>query len=422
MKKRKLIIIVAFVAIAAIALWLIFGRGSNKQVISYETQAVKKGTIEITVTATGTVEPVKQVEVGTQVSGVIKNIYVDYNSKVKKGQLLAVLDKTPLLAQLASTKAALASAQSQLTYQEANYNRIKQLFEKKAISETDYETALFQFSSAKANVDQMKSEVDRAQTNLGYADIYSPIDGVVLSRAVDEGQTVAASFNTPTLFTIAQDLTKMQVVANVDEADIGQVSDGQKVNFTVDAFPDDVFEGKITQVRLEPTTNSNVVTYSVVIDAPNPDLKLKPGLTASITVIVNEADNVLTIPAKALRFEPDSSLLAQNNMKTGFNTANAATPQTAVQQTSNDQKTGSKEQADKSTRTIWLKENGSIRPVQVVTGITDETDVEILSGLKEGDLVVVSMQKTKASAAASTSENRSPFMPKRPGSERTSGK
>ncbi len=422
MKKRKLIIIVAFVAIAAIALWLIFGRGSSKQVISYETQAVKKGTIEITVTATGTVEPVKQVEVGTQVSGVIKNIYVDYNSKVKKGQLLAVLDKTPLLAQLASTKAALASAQSQLTYQEANYNRIKQLFEKKAVSETDYETALYQFSSAKANVDQMKSEVDRAQTNLGYADIYSPIDGVVLSRAVDEGQTVAASFNTPTLFTIAQDLTKMQVVANVDEADIGQVSDGQKVNFTVDAFLDDVFEGKITQVRLEPTTNSNVVTYSVVIDAPNPDLKLKPGLTASITVIVNEADNVLTIPAKALRFEPDSSLLAQNNMKTGFNTANAATPQTAVQQTSNDQKTGSQEQADKSTRTIWLKENGSIRPVQVVTGITDETDVEILSGLKEGDLVVVSMQKTKASAAASTSENRSPFMPKRPGSERTSGK
>jgi HlyD family secretion protein len=422
MKKRKLIIIVAVVAIAAIALWLIFSGSSSKQVISYETQAVKKGTIEITVTATGTVEPVKQVEVGTQVSGVIKNIYADYNSKVKKGALLAILDKTPLLAQLASTKAALASAQSQLTYQEANYNRIKQLFEKKAVSETDYETALYQFSSAKANVDQMKSEVDRAQTNLGYAEIYSPIDGVVLSRAVDEGQTVAASFNTPTLFTIAQDLTKMQVVANVDEADIGQVSDGQKVNFTVDAFPDDVFEGKITQVRLEPTTNSNVVTYSVVIDAPNPDLKLKPGLTASITVIVNEADDVLTIPAKALRFEPDSSLLAQNNVKTGFNTANAANPQTAVKQASNDQKTGDRKQEDKSSRTVWLKENGSIRPVQVVTGITDETDVEVLSGLKEGDLVVVSMQKIKASAAASNSESRSPFMPKRPGSERTSGK
>lgn len=422
MKKRKLVIIVAVVAVAAIALWLLLGRNSSKQVISYETAPVKNGTIEITVTATGTVEPVKQVEVGTQVSGVIKNIYVDYNSKVKKGQLLAVLDKTPLLAQLASTKAALASAQSQLTYQEANYNRIKLLFEKKAVSETDYETALYQYSSAKANVDQMKSEVDRAQTNLGYADIYSPIDGVVLSRAVDEGQTVAASFNTPTLFTIAQDLTKMQVVANVDEADIGQVSNGQKVNFTVDAFPEDVFDGKITQVRLEPTTNANVVTYSVVIDAPNPDLKLKPGLTASITVIVKEADNVLTIPAKALRFEPDSSLLAQNNMKTGFNTANAATPHTSGQPAINHGKSGGQAQGDESTHTVWLKEGGQIRPVKVVTGITDETDTEVVSGLKQGDLVVVSMQKTKASSAVSTGENRSPFMPKRPGSERTKDK
>jgi HlyD family secretion protein len=422
MKKRKLIIIVAVVAVAAIALWLLFARSSSKQVITYETAPAKIGTIEITVTATGTVEPVKQVEVGTQVSGVIKNIYVDFNSKVKKGELLAVLDKTPLLAQLASTKASLASAQSQLTYQEANYNRIKLLFEKKAVSETDYETALYQFSSAKATVDQMKSEVDRAQTNLGYADIYSPIDGVVLSRAVDEGQTVAASFNTPTLFTIAQDLTKMQVVANVDEADIGQVSDGQKVNFTVDAFPDDVFDGKITQVRLEPTTNSNVVTYSVVIDAPNPDLKLKPGLTASITVIVQEADNVLTIPAKALRFEPDSSLLVQNNLKTGFSTANAATPQASGQQTFYNEKPGGQSRGGESTRTVWLKEDGSIRPVQVVTGITDETDIEIKSGLKQGDLIVVSMQKTKASSAASSSESRSPFMPKKPGSERTSGK
>jgi HlyD family secretion protein len=425
MKKRKLIIIVAIVAVAAVALWLLFGRSSVKQVISYETASVKKGTIEITVTATGTVEPVKQVEVGTQVSGVIKNIYVDYNSKVKKGQLLAVLDKTPLLATLASSKAALASSQSQLTYQEANYNRIKQLFEKKAVSETDYETALYQYSSAKANVDQMKSEVDRAQTNLGYAEIYSPIDGVVLSRAVDEGQTVAASFNTPTLFTIAQDLTKMQVVANVDEADIGQVTDGQKVHFTVDAFPDDVFDGKITQVRLEPTTNSNVVTYSVVIDAPNPDLKLKPGLTASITVIVKEADNVLTIPAKALRFEPDSSLLAQNKTNIGFNSANAATPQTPGQVTLSHEKSANDamSQGDESTRTVWLKEGGTIHPVEIVTGITDETDVEVISGLKEGDLVVVSMQKTKASAVAeSDTESRSPFMPKRPGSERQNSK
>jgi HlyD family secretion protein len=423
MKKKTIIIIGVLALLFAFAAWFFFGRTNAQQVISYETAPVQIGTIANTVTATGTIEPVKQVEVGTQVSGVIKNLYVDYNSKVKKGQLLAELDKTPLLASLASNKADLASATSQLTYQEANYNRIKQLFDKKAVSETDYETALYQYQNAKASVDKMNSEVDRAKTNLGYAMIYSPIDGVVLSRAVDEGQTVAASFNTPTLFTIAQDLTKMQVVANVDEADIGQIADGQKVNFTVDAFPDDVFEGKITQVRLEPTTNSNVVTYSVVVDAPNPQLKLKPGLTASITVIVKEAVDVLTVPAKALRFEPDSSLLAQNSPIISLNSANAAIPAGQKQMIIKDQKATTVQLAEaeeKTVKTIWLKNGSTIQPVQVVTGIRDETNVEIKSGLKQGDLVVVSMKKTKVSEvkAADTGQSTSPFMPKRPGNEK----
>lgn len=425
MKKYR-ILIFAIIGLAAVAAvyWIFFNKGT-KSVISYETAVVVRTSISNTVTATGTIEPVKQVEVGTQVSGVIQKIYVDFNSIVKKGQLLAELDKTPLLAQLATAKADLESASSALVYQEANYVRLKVLYDKKAISETDYEMALYQYSNAKANYARSGSEVDRAKTNLGYAAIYSPIDGVVLNRAVDEGQTVAASFNTPTLFTIAQDLTKMQVVANVDEADIGQVQEGQKVKFTVDAYPDDEFEGSVKQVRLLATTTSNVVTYSVVIDAPNPELKLKPGLTASITAYTQEVENVLTIPAKALRFKPDSTLLNQmaNDEKTSQDSQPASVPEGGVKAApvaSNNliAKNGINEKSgikNDSTKTIWIKEGNTIHPVKVKTGMTDETTLEIISGLREGDQVVLSMSQI-TSAEAKTETASSPFMPKRPGS------
>lgn len=383
-KKKIIYATLGILVILAVSLALLRG-GEQKGTITYITEDVTPGSISLTVTATGTVEPVKQVEVGTQVSGVIKKIYVDFNSSVKSGQLLAELDKTPLLAQLASIEADLQSAQSQFVYQEANFNRMEQLLAKKAISETDYESALYQYSAAKANVAKMKSEVERARTNLGYAMIYSPIDGVILNRAVDEGQTVAASFNTPTLFTIAQDLTKMQVVANVDEADIGRVKEGEKVTFTVDAYPDDTFEGSVRQVRLLAVTNSNVVTYSVVIDAPNPELKLKPGLTASITAYTNTADNVLTIPAKALRFTPDSTL--------------------------------AKLSTEKGKPTVWVMEKGQIIPVTVITGLTDETRTEIVSGLEKGDKVVVS-STTAVLPGSETTSTQSPFMPKPPGSKK----
>lgn len=425
MKKYRILIFAIIGLAAAAAVYLFFFNNSAKSVISYETAVVVRASISNTVTATGTIEPVKQVEVGTQVSGVIQKIYVDFNSIVKKGQLLAELDKTPLLAQLATAKADLESASSALVYQEANYVRLKVLFDKKAISETDYEMALYQYSNAKANYARSGSEVDRAKTNLGYAAIYSPIDGVVLNRAVDEGQTVAASFNTPTLFTIAQDLTKMQVVANVDEADIGQVQEGQKVKFTVDAYPDDEFEGSVKQVRLLATTTSNVVTYSVVIDAPNPDLKLKPGLTASITAFTQEVENVLTIPAKALRFKPDSSLMNQmaKDEKTSHDSQPASAPEGGVKAApaaSNNlnanngmnEKSGIK---NDSTKTIWIKEGNTIHPVKVKTGMTDETTMEIISGLREGDQVVLSMSQI-TSAEAKTETASSPFMPKRPGS------
>jgi len=419
MKKYRILIFTILGLAAAAAVYWIFFNKSNQSVISYETATVVRTSISNTVTATGTIEPVKQVEVGTQVSGVIQKIYVDFNSIVKKGQLLAELDKTPLLAQLATAKADLESASSALVYQEANYVRLKVLFDKKAISETDYEMALYQYSNAKANYARSGSEVDRAKTNLGYAAIYSPIDGVVLNRAVDEGQTVAASFNTPTLFTIAQDLTKMQVVANVDEADIGQVQEGQKVKFTVDAYPDDEFEGSVKQVRLLATTTSNVVTYSVVIDAPNPELKLKPGLTASITAYTQEVENVLTIPAKALQFKPDSTLLSQSargekpeSIPSGGAKASPAISTTPPSTNVINEAVGSKTD---STKTIWIKEGEVIRPVQVKCGMTDETTLEIISGLKEGDLVVLSMSEI-TSAEAKTETASSPFMPKRPGS------
>ena len=421
MKKYRILIFTVVGLLAAAAVYWFFFRGNNKTVTSYTTAVVTRTTISNTVTATGTVEPVKQVSVGTQVSGVIKKIYVDYNSIVKKGDLLAELDKTPLLASLASMKADLESAQSAATYQEATYNRIKELYEKQAVSKTDYEAALYQYSNAKANLAKMASEVDRANTNLGYTMIYSPIDGVVLSRAVDEGQTVAASFSTPTLFTIAQDLTKMQVVANVDEADIGQVKEGQKVTFTVDAYPDDNFTGTIKQIRLLALTTSNVVTYSVVVDAPNPDLKLKPGLTASIIAYTREAENVLSIPAKALRFKPDSSLIAATApaKPTAASPppggAQAAPPSGMTPLSKTNLKGGYKTDETPAVKTVWVKEGDSIYPVKVKTGMTDETSVEIISGLKEGQVVVVSMDQVKASEAK-TETASSPFMPKRPGS------
>ncbi len=418
MKKKKIILYTSIVLVVlALGYWFLKKEKSAK-VMTYTTSEVKTGTILNTVTATGTVQPVKQVDVGTQVSGVIKKLYVDYNSVVKQGELLAELDKTPLLEQLASSQADLQTATVQLTYQEANYNRIKALFDKKAVSETDYETALYTYGTAKANLDNMKASVGKAQTNLGYTMIYSPINGVVLNRAVVEGQTVASSFSTPTLFTIAQDLTKMQVLANVDEADIGQVKDGQKVVFTVDAFPGENFTGTVTQIRLQPITNANVVTYSVVVTAPNPDLKLKPGLTASITASTQEADSVLIIPAKALKFKPDSATLAKYNISSGtWKNPASGSPASNSNRTagliSKGNLTAGSNQGQK--RMVWVKAGDSIKPCHVVIGLTDGTNTEIKKGLNKGDQVVVSMEQSSAKAAVKdNTTTTSPFMPQRP--------
>ena len=311
LKISKVWIAMTVVVIVAVAAWALSG-GKEKEEINFKQEKVSLQTLQNSVTATGTIEAVTSVTVGTQVSGIVNKLYVDYNSQVKKGQVIAELDKTNLLSELNTAKANMASAQSQLNYQSANIKRYQTLYQKGLVSADDYENALLTYRQAKEQVATAKEQVQRAQTNLGYATITSPIDGTVISKSVEEGQTVAASFNTPELFTIAKDLTNMQVVADVDEADIGGVKEGDRVTFTVDAYPDDTFEGTVKQVRLQATTTNNVVTYEVVISAQNADLKLKPGLTANVTIYTQERTGVLAVANKALRFTPTKETVGKD--------------------------------------------------------------------------------------------------------------
>ena len=388
MNKKKTLVIVAVAAIAALAVWLLSG-GKKEEKITFDTAAVAPANIMNSITATGTIEPVTSVTVGTQVSGIVSKLFVDYNSVVKKGQVIAELDKTNLMSQLNTAKTQLATAQSQLNYQTANYKRYKTLFEKGLVAADDFDNAKLSYTQAKEQVASAKEEVQRAQTNLGYATITSPIDGVVLSKSVEEGQTVAASFSTPELFTIAQDLTNMQVVADVDEADIGDVKEGERVTFTVDAYPDDTFEGEVKQVRQEATTTNNVVTYEVVISAPNADLKLKPGLTANVTIYTAERKGVLSVPSKALRFTPQKETVGKMKIVDVANAKNK----------------------------VWTIEGNSILAHKVNIGMTDGTNTQIVGGIAEGTKVVTGLnvmggEEEKPMEAQGES---SPFAPGPPG-------
>ena len=381
---------VAIVIVVAIAVWALSG-GKKEQQISFDTAAVAPANIMNSITATGTIEPVTSVTVGTQVSGIVSKLYVDYNSVVKKGQVIAELDKTNLMSQLNTAKTQLATAQSQLNYQTANFNRYKTLFQKGLVAADDFDNAQLAYKQAKEQVTSAKEEVQRAQTNLGYATITSPIDGVVLSKSVEEGQTVAASFSTPELFTIAQDLTNMQVVADVDEADIGDVKEGERVSFTVDAYPDDTFEGTVKQVRQEATTTNNVVTYEVVISAPNADLKLKPGLTANVTIFTAERKGVLSVQSKALRFTPQKETVGK--MKIVDKTGNAKNK-------------------------VWTIEGNNIVAHKVNIGMTDGTNTQILNGLEAGTKVVTGLSiigGEQDNAQDNASNEKSPFAPGPPG-------
>ena len=389
MKKigKKGWIAIAVIIVIILGVWKCSG-GKKEEKVTFETAKVEKGNIQTSITATGTIEPVTSVTVGTQVSGIVSRLYVDYNSVVKRGQVIAELDRTNLISELNAQKANLASAQSSLNYQESNFKRYQTLYEKGLVSADEFESARLQYQQAREQVAQSRESVQRAQTNLGYATITSPIDGVVLSKAVEEGQTVAASFNTPELFTIAQDLTNMRVIADIDEADIGGVKEGQRVSFTVDAFPEDTFEGNVTQVRQQATTESNVVTYEVVISAPNVDLKLKPGLTANVTIYTLEKNDVLTVPAKALRFQPNEALL----------------------------KDGQTIEDCEGQRKVWTLEGNVFKANKVETGTTNGVTTEITGGIAEGTEVLTDFEISGGEMAMPQGPQGggNPFMP-RPG-------
>jgi len=411
MKLKTSIPILSTVILLTIGSLVLKSCQSSKGEINIETTAVSKGSITNTVTATGTIQAIKTVAVGTQVSGVISKLYVDFNSNVKKGQVLAQLDRTPLLASLEQSKSTVESAQADLTLKKVTYDRYKALYEKKLIAKGDYDQAIANYQQSKANLDNANSVNDRNKINLDYATIYSPINGVVLNRAVDEGQTVAASFSTPTLFSIANDLTQMQVEANVDEADIGQVKLGERVEFTVDAYADLKFTGKVTQIRLQPVITSNVVTYTVIIQAPNPDKKLMPGMTANANIFVDEANDLLIVDSKALRFTPNSKLF-EEYMKTNPQTAKAKIEHLLSANTkTKDAAVGE----SKKPTILWVKKGSEITPVKVEAGLSDGTNTEIKSGVAEGDQVIFAMQSASADNAASNSAVKSPFMPSRPG-------
>lgn len=431
--KKKVFIIIAIIILLIAAMLIFKPFGKKSPGYTFETVKAEKGKIANVVTATGTIEAVTSVDIGTQVSGIIDKVYVDFNDNVKQGDLLAVIDKKQLQAQLDQSDATLDQAKAQLTYQEATFNRLKALFEKQLIAQSDYDQGLYNYQNAKASVKNATSAYERNRVNLNYSEIYSPIDGVVLNRAIEEGQTVAASFNTPTLFTIVNDLTQMEVETSVSEADIGLVRKDQRVEFTVDAYPDKKFEGKVAEVRLQPTTTNNVVTYSVILSAPNPEKKLMPGMTASATIYVEEKDSTLMISGKATRFTPDLAYMQKQMEKMMKFSPEGAIPGSPVQRplTSQAGQTAELNAGSQSLpagtvppvpqggfggslpdgmKMVWIKDDkGGIRPNPVKTGIDNGNFVEILSGLKEGDEVIVSMSDGTEETTNTRDNMRGPF-------------
>lgn len=458
MTRNKRILIIVAAIVLLVALWWLFFR-KKEQPVSLDTEKPQTGYIAESVTATGTIQPVDTTTVGSRVSGTIEALYADYNSTVKKGQLLAELDPSLMQATVDQFKASLAEAKSNMAYQESNFNRQKQLFQTGSVSRAEYETALNSYNTAKATVRNIQAQLYSAQRNLSFTKIYSPIDGVVLNRNVSVGQTVAASFNTPTLFSIAKDITKMQVQAKVDEADIGNVSKGQRATFTVDAYLNDVFEGTVEEIRLSPVVSSNVVTYTTIINAPNENKKLKPGMTANINIYTREAQNALLIPAKALKFNPDSSLAKQyeivplpsrhpgretgvtadtapggsagssgsqntaaagngaHSQAIGTGTSASGTSSAAGGTGTSSGTSSSTGNSSENTETgfVWVLQGNRLIQKKIKTGLNNDTQVQVLEGLSQNDTLVTGSQGGSTSAASGTPS--SPFMP-RPGGKR----
>lgn len=403
-KKRRIWWIILGIVVLAIAVMVIVKatKSANKELV-IRTHVVEEYTVENTVTATGTIEPVETVEVGTQVSGKVEKIYVDFNDVVKKGQLMAELDKQTLNQSLSRARASLTSAESQLNYAKLTYERTKQLYEANAATLAAYQEAQNSYTQAQMSKKNAQAAYDQARVDLAYAEIYSPIDGIVLDRAVEVGQTVAASFSTPTLFTLANDLTKMQVEADVDEADIGQVKEGQRVTFTVDAYMDEVFNGTVNQIRMKPTTTSNVVTYTVIIDAPNPEQKLFPGMTASVTIVTEEQKG-LAVPAEAFNFTPDEQVLKA--IRKADKPEGQRPEQPKMQEGD----------AHAAHSVVWLKKGDDMMPRPVKVGMSDGAYKIIEQGVQAGDSVVLSAQFVTKEKSVKKGEN--PFMPGPPGRNR----
>lgn len=371
---------------------MILAACNEKQPISLDTVKAERGELTETVTATGTIESVTQVDVGTQVTGIIDKLYVDYNSVVTKGQLIAEIEKTLLQSDLTSAEANVESARLTYEYNLTNYQRDKALHDKQLISDYEFQTSQKDLEVSKTAYDKAKADRVRAAKNLNYAEIYSPIDGIVISREVEVGQTVVSNMNVANLYTIA-DLDNMQVIGNVDEADIGQVKVGQAVTFSVDAYSDELFEGHVTQVRLNPTTESNVVTYEVVVAAPNPEHKLIPGLTANLTIYVMREKDVLLLPTKAFTFQPES-----NDDK------NLPQPQCRAADI----------KLEKNQKCVWVVNGGRLIPTAVTTGASNGMKTEVTGGISDGTVVAVDYTAAMP-AGIKPNDEQSPFAPQPPG-------
>jgi len=445
MKKKYWIIAGVVVLVAAVAAWMVFGK-KKSPTYEWRTTQLEKGDIQVTVRASGTLQAVTTVQVGTQVSGIIENIYVDFNSVVREGQMIALLDTTYLAQAVDDARASLKRAEIQVNQSKRDYDRTKLLFDQKVMAQADYDLALSTYETAVANAVSAQSAVNRAKINLKYATIVAPISGVVVSRAVDVGQTVAASFSTPTMFTIANDLTKMQVEANIDEGDIGQIKVGQEVKFTVDAYPELTFSGTVRQVRLQPVVTQNVVNYTVIIDVPNEELKLLPGMTANITVMVSESKDILKVPATALRFSPPQAYIEEmmknlpdslkprqwkspsdssrpgTSRRQGFNTNTRMAGQ-RLQREGGEPPAGINPMDKIKTGTVWVKSNGIVRPERVRVGLSDGTFTEVRGrNLKEGDEIVMALINAQNGQNSQQKQQQSPFVPTRPPSGSRGGR
>ncbi|MBC7934495.1 MAG: efflux RND transporter periplasmic adaptor subunit [Rhizobacter sp.] len=411
MKKKTLLLLVALIAGAA-AIFYYYRSKQKVQQVTFASAKAQYGYIGKSVTATGTIEPLDTVSVGAQVSGVVKKVFVDYNSVVKKGQLLAQVDASILTAQDEESKAGLLNARSNLELQQNTFDRQSKLFNLGAISKADYQVALNSYNSAKAAVDNAHAQLNAANKTLSYTNIYSPVNGVVLNRNISEGQTIASSFSAPVLFVIAKDLTKMQVNAAVDEADIGGLVSGQNVSFSVDAFPNDIFKGKVQEILLHPSVSANVVTYTTLVNVDNTLLKLMPGMTASINVFTEEDSNALLIPARAINFKPDSSMLKQYKIisaeKITYNPAQGDTAKRNYQKETVKKSGAAKGEIHPSF--VWIKSGDTLTERRIITGLADDVNVKVLHGLSPGEEIITNIVSPGNKNNADKTQ-RSPFMP-----------